>query len=63
MRHLSIKQISDRGQTNVGVRPDVEFPGDWSLQILRPHAIEKDEWTDHAPLAERQNSSDFKAAA
>ena len=60
MLDLAIEKIGDGGQADMRVRPHVEPPA--RRKGDRPHVIEENERTDHAPAAERQDAPDFEAA-
>src|SRR3569833_592975 len=48
---LAIKQIRDRRQADVRVRPDIHTFWDARGHCLRAEVIEEDEWADHSRVA------------
>lgn len=59
---LTSKEIGDRRQADVRMRPDIRLTRDVRRQDHRPHVIEKNERADHAAPAPWQYPSDFEAA-
>src|SRR6202046_847929 len=58
---LTVEQIGDRRQADMGVRSDVDpFT---RAKVGRPHVIQKNEWPNHPSARKRQNAADFQSAA
>ncbi len=58
VRNLAVKQIRDGREPDMRMRPHVDAgPG---AESRRPHLIQEDERTDHAPLRRRQRAADLE---
>src|SRR5262245_22659404 len=61
MHNSSVKQIGNRGETDVRVRPHIKTMA--RKKLGWPHLIEENKGTDHLPLVTRQGATDFEAVA
>src|SRR5690606_33406687 len=62
VRNLAVEQVGDGRQPDVRVRAHVRLGRQAGREILRAHAVEEDEGSDHAALRERQHTAHFEAA-
>ena len=62
MHDLAIKQVGHRGETDVGVRPNVDTARNPALQRFGTQVIEENERPDHPPPWKRQHPAHFEAA-
>ena len=60
MHDFAGMDVGDRSETDMRVRPHVEFLG--QENIRRRHIIEKDERPDHLPVRRGQHAADRQAA-
>src|SRR5439155_2756864 len=60
MHDLAVEQVGDGGKADMRVRPDVDAASGFELR--RPHLVEEDERSDHAPSNRWQDSPNLEAA-
>src|ERR1041385_5352519 len=60
MHDFALEQISDSGKADMRVRADIDVARQASGKIDRPHVIEEDEGTDHAPPGLGQDAPDLE---
>jgi hypothetical protein len=59
MKDLARKQVRDRGEPDVRMRPNVRAGA--GRHVDRPHVIEEDERADQTALRRRQHATDHEA--
>jgi hypothetical protein len=60
MQDFAFEQVGHGGEADMRMRAHIQARS--GMQHRRPHLVEKDERTDHAPLGRWQGAPDLKAA-
>jgi len=59
---LTLEQIGDSGQADMGVRAHVHRAGDARGKVHGPHVVEENEGSHHPPLCKRQHPPHLESA-